>query len=552
MKVLTATPSEAASPAALPVPATHSESEAGCGFGVFLEAASSRWQATDPAVDGTQESDSASVPTTDRHDAEWDLAEGLVETLGALIRSPHPNSDPQTHVPAAEGRGGGVAAVAAVGAAQVEGGVAVPSAALTDGALASAAAPRRVPAHASIEEAPSTVLVGRSEDGNAVTAVAAQPGAEAAVTDMEGAKASDGAGTSAVFASGVGEPRRRMGPSTGPAVADETPTAGAAQEGTASGEMGALAEGATRQRLDARVPEQDGLGRSPSTVPRGAASDDSGTPPAAQEGSVGAQAVHGSSRTRSAHGTWTSMDTPKAGPETGAVRAAADATSARVTSLGKASPSSGFHPEKAHEVADATVHADGPSASRERPENRSAQTVAVGTEGPSGRGSVRTDGVNGAGGEATAGRDLIDQLVSHAARLSVPRNASLRIQLRPASLGHLDLRLALHDGALTLQILAESESTRDMIQAALPQLRQALEGRSIGVAQVSLGSVPDGSGSWQSLSAPFSGPGQWQGEKRYPSAPTAQARLEERTDVDLAAAGVDNSRPGSHLVDYRI
>lgn len=267
---------------------------------------------------------------------------------------------------------------------------------------------------------------------------------------------------------------------------------------------------------------------------------------------MGAQAVHGSSRTRSAHGTWTSMDTPKAGPETGAVRAAADATSARVTSLGKASPSSGFHPEKAHEVADATVHADGPSASRERPENRSAQTVAVGTEGPSGRGSVRTDGVNGAGGEATAGRDLIDQLVSHAARLSVPRNASLRIQLRPASLGHLDLRLALHDGALTLQILAESESTRDMIQAALPQLRQALEGRSIGVAQVSLGSVPDGSGSWQSLSAPFSGPGQWQGEKRYPSAPTAQARLEERTDVDLAAAGVDNSRPGSHLVDYRI
>ncbi len=146
-------------------------------------------------------------------------------------------------------------------------------------------------------------------------------------------------------------------------------------------------------------------------------------------------------------------------------------------------------------------------------------------------------------------RELFDQILEQASKLSVPRNTSLRVHLKPASLGSIDLRLGLTGRVLTLHILAEVDQTRDMIGAALPQLRQALEGRSIEVGQLSLGAPVDGSGGPGSYSDPG---GQWAaGRRSLANMPRISTpREEEPATVFVQQSGGGGSR--RHLVDYRV
>jgi hypothetical protein len=171
----------------------------------------------------------------------------------------------------------------------------------------------------------------------------------------------------------------------------------------------------------------------------------------------------------------------------------------------------------------------------------------------------RADGpgsANPAGGSSGGERaqqldgDLFEQLLANAAKLRAPRDGSLRVQLKPPSLGYLDMRLGLRDGVLTLQILAESERTRDMIQSALPQLRHALEGKAIEVGQMSLGTTSAGPGSWQGGPADPSGAGQWQG-RRYPWTAPRASPGSEPLEEPPRPRGVD-SQVGRHLVDYLV
>ena len=154
-------------------------------------------------------------------------------------------------------------------------------------------------------------------------------------------------------------------------------------------------------------------------------------------------------------------------------------------------------------------------------------------------------GLNGS--PQTAAGAVLDQLVAHAAKLSLPRNNSLRVELKPASLGYLDLRLGLRDGVLTLHILAQSDNTRELIQSALPQLRQALEGKSLEIGQMILGSPQDGAGASQDGSARSFG--QWQDGRRQPSAAGELRVLSEASAIPASSA---NGLGGQHLVDYRV
>ncbi len=176
--------------------------------------------------------------------------------------------------------------------------------------------------------------------------------------------------------------------------------------------------------------------------------------------------------------------------------------------------------------------------------NFSALTATGATTDPKTVASVPT-GLNGS--PQTAAGTVLDQLVAHAAKLSLPKNSSLRVELRPASLGYLDLRLGLRDGVLTLHILAQSDNTREMIQSALPQLRQALEGKSLEIGQMILGSPRDGAGASQDGSARSFG--QWQDGRRQQSAVGELRILSEPSAIPALST---NGRGGQHLVDYRV
>lgn len=153
-------------------------------------------------------------------------------------------------------------------------------------------------------------------------------------------------------------------------------------------------------------------------------------------------------------------------------------------------------------------------------------------------------------GGQNGGEDLFGQLLAHVARLSVSRSSSLRVQLRPPSLGLVDLRLGLRDGVLTLQILAESDRTREMIQQALPDLRQHLEGKAIEVGQMSLGSTATGPSGQQYGSADLAGSGHWPA-RRYGHSGTGGQVAEEPPGSE--GRGPRDGRPDPRrLVDYRV
>lgn len=70
----------------------------------------------------------------------------------------------------------------------------------------------------------------------------------------------------------------------------------------------------------------------------------------------------------------------------------------------------------------------------------------------------------------------------------------VRVELVPRDMGRLQLRVSMENGSVTAMIMAESEATRQVIEAAMPQLRQALQasGLSVGSLNVSVDSGSDG------------------------------------------------------------
>lgn len=149
--------------------------------------------------------------------------------------------------------------------------------------------------------------------------------------------------------------------------------------------------------------------------------------------------------------------------------------------------------------------------------------------------------------------DLLDQILDHAAKLSIPRNTSMRVQLRPPELGWMDLRLEMKGGVLTLQITTESAGTKGLIETALPQLKQALQARDIQLGELSL-EFNSGSGNpagWLGSSTPsFDAHGQWAGFRRHASV-TAGQQTENREAANFVAERVEKSS-SHYLVDYRI
>lgn len=209
-----------------------------------------------------------------------------------------------------------------------------------------------------------------------------------------------------------------------------------------------------------------------------------------------------------------------------------------------ASASGGAGSQFGHGTSDSQLgHQDSGEAS---------QTVLPGTS-PSGvmassTSSISTEPVPAPLG-AGAGRDLLGQLVAHTDRLIPAGQSSMRVQLRPASLGTVDLNLSLKDGVLSLNIHTELTHTHDMIEAALPQLRHALSERGVDSAQVSLTS------SSGSLTGDFAASGSWHGDQARGGehyTPNRGYSVSVKDPSDVAQLTAVESLSGDHTIDYRV
>lgn len=81
---------------------------------------------------------------------------------------------------------------------------------------------------------------------------------------------------------------------------------------------------------------------------------------------------------------------------------------------------------------------------------------------------------------------IIEQLVSEVKLRQVQGQNDLMVKLNPGELGTIRLRITQGDGGLTSQIQASSDHVRNMLQAHLPAITEALSGAGLKVQQVTV------------------------------------------------------------------
>ncbi len=166
------------------------------------------------------------------------------------------------------------------------------------------------------------------------------------------------------------------------------------------------------------------------------------------------------------------------------------------------------HHGDAHGEPRAEAHASGslqgdPTRPRE-PAPRSGRTLAATAESA----STRRDMVAGIGRAddapraAWSGREeqpqpgmpsastraVVDQIVRKAALHLGRAEGQMVIDLRPASLGRVHLRVTAESGKVCAEIRAESATARSLIEAGLPELKTALADKGLVLESVGLGS----------------------------------------------------------------
>lgn len=104
---------------------------------------------------------------------------------------------------------------------------------------------------------------------------------------------------------------------------------------------------------------------------------------------------------------------------------------------------------------------------------------------PEGKGQALKNGE----GDSFLQHEVLKQIVQGAKLISQPTRAELHLQLKPESLGHLHLKLAVENGVITAHFAAESQQVCRLIESNMDQLKQALheQGLRFGSLQVSVG-----------------------------------------------------------------
>ena len=65
-------------------------------------------------------------------------------------------------------------------------------------------------------------------------------------------------------------------------------------------------------------------------------------------------------------------------------------------------------------------------------------------------------------------------------------NGEIRLQLKPESLGEVEVRIATNNGIVSAEFIAESQRVKSLIEAGLPQLKQQLMDQGLNIQGLSV------------------------------------------------------------------
>jgi flagellar hook-length control protein FliK len=74
-------------------------------------------------------------------------------------------------------------------------------------------------------------------------------------------------------------------------------------------------------------------------------------------------------------------------------------------------------------------------------------------------------------------------------------DSEVRLVLNPPELGHVEVRIASHEGGLRISLEAAQSGARDLMERSLPALQQALEARDLRVERLNVQATDTGRGS---------------------------------------------------------
>lgn len=84
-------------------------------------------------------------------------------------------------------------------------------------------------------------------------------------------------------------------------------------------------------------------------------------------------------------------------------------------------------------------------------------------------------------------QSVIDQLLAGAKMLRRGPVTELQVQLKPESLGRVDLKVSMENGALSARILVDNPGVKAALEANLPQLKQSLADQGIALQGMTVG-----------------------------------------------------------------
>nr|WP_233176954.1 flagellar hook-length control protein FliK [Ralstonia sp. ASV6] len=125
-------------------------------------------------------------------------------------------------------------------------------------------------------------------------------------------------------------------------------------------------------------------------------------------------------------------------------------------------------------------------------------------------------------------------MASQLAFMQVHRQSSAELQLNPAELGGLHVKLDVDNGAVNASFVCQHQAVAELVQDSMPRLRDAMQQGGMQLAQttVSTGDFSQQQGAWQGASAQGNGSGNGGGGSRYGS--NAQGRADTTSTVAAA------------------
>ncbi|NLA57312.1 MAG: flagellar hook-length control protein FliK [Firmicutes bacterium] len=144
-------------------------------------------------------------------------------------------------------------------------------------------------------------------------------------------------------------------------------------------------------------------------------------------------------------------------------------------------------------------------------------------------------------GTAVSPSQVVEQIIRGVELNVKGENGEIRLQLKPDSLGEVEVRIAAHNGIVSAEFIAESQRVKSLIEAGLDQLKQQLMEQGLNIQELT---VQVGGGS--SYSRDY-----------YPTAPETNARITWWQSGSRLAQGAAGSTQARHdgwgsTIDYRV